>query len=360
MAETVFKENKDGENMVCLLRSANNIDMTFSDIPVPRPGEVQINVKVTGICGSDVHYWKEGRIGDFVVKGEMILGHESAGIVTGVGEGVANLKVGDRVALEPGWPCFGRGCLHCREGTYNLCPDMKFAATPPYHGTLANYICQPAEFCYKLPDNVSLEEGALIEPLAVALQATHAGQIEPGQPALVLGAGPVGLLTALCAQAAGASPVMITDIDSSRLEFAKGQGVQKTCLVSTKLTPKEQSEVFRKELGYEPYFVFECSGAEPSTQTAIYTARSGATIVLVGMGKPEIKVPIVDIIVRQITLKGTFRYMNAWEKGIRMVASGQIKIKDLVTHRFDLKDSVKAFETASDPKSKSVKVQIFG
>ncbi|KAJ1671625.1 hypothetical protein EV182_007527, partial [Spiromyces aspiralis] len=236
MAETVFVENPNGENTVCLLRSINHIDMAHTDIPTPRAHEVQINVKVTGICGSDVHYWKRGAIGDFVVKKPMILGHESAGIVTAVGNEVTGLKVGDRVALEPGWPCFGRGCSHCREGNYNLCPMMKFAATPPYHGTLANYVCQPAEFCYKLPDCVSLEEGALVEPLSVAVQAVEqAAIVQIGHPVLVMGAGPVGLLTALCAQAAGASPVMVTDIDEFRLKFACERGVNKTYLIDPKL-----------------------------------------------------------------------------------------------------------------------------
>lgn len=196
--------------------------MKFEERPVPKlqsEHDVLIAINYTGICGSDVHYWVEGAIGPYVVKDPMVLGHESAGTIVSVGSAVKTLKVGDRIALEPGYPC--RRCPACLSGHYNLCPEMHFAATPPIDGTLAGFYTSPADFCYKLPENVSLQEGALIEPLAVAVHICKQAVITPGQSVVVMGAGPVGLLCMAVARAYGASTIVATDIQPARLEFAK-------------------------------------------------------------------------------------------------------------------------------------------
>ncbi|KXS93318.1 hypothetical protein AC579_7162, partial [Pseudocercospora musae] len=156
------------ENLSFVLDKAGSV--RYEDRPVPKlksSYDVIVNVKYTGICGSDVHYWVHGEIGHFVVKSPMVLGHESSGIVSEVGDGVTTVKKGDRVAMEPGIPC--RRCVNCKSGKYNLCPEMAFAATPPFDGTLAKYYCLPEDFCYKLPQHISLEEGALLEPLSVGV-----------------------------------------------------------------------------------------------------------------------------------------------------------------------------------------------
>jgi D-xylulose reductase len=181
-------------------------DVKFEKRPKPTlasPHDVLVAVNYTGICGSDVHYWVEGRIGSFVVENPMVLGHESSGTVTQVGDAVKSVKVGDRVALEPGTPC--RRCTPCLSGHYNLCDEMKFAATPPYDGTLTGFWASPEDFCYKLPDHVTLQEGALVEPLAVAVHIVKQAEIKPGQTVVVMGAGPVGLLCCAVAKAYGAS-----------------------------------------------------------------------------------------------------------------------------------------------------------
>ena len=181
------------QNLSFVLQEPGKVE--FEDRPVPTiedANQVIINVRWTGICGSDIHFWVEGAIGDLVVKSPMVLGHESAGIVTAVGEKVTTLKVGDRVCMEPGIPC--RVCARCKEGRYNLCPEMRFAATPPIDGTLAKYYRLPEDFCYKLDESMSLEEGALIEPLSGALHAVRQANVKPGNSIVIFGAGPMGLL----------------------------------------------------------------------------------------------------------------------------------------------------------------------
>lgn len=188
-------------------------DVTFAERPKPAiesPHDVLLAINYTGICGSDVHYWAEGRIGSYILKDPMVLGHESAGTVVSVGPKVKTLKVGDRVALEPGYPC--RRCDPCLSGHYNLCPEMHFAATPPHDGTLAGFYSTPEDFCYKLPEHVSSQEGALVEPLAVAVHIVKQAKIKPGQSVVVMGAGPVGLLCCAVVKAYGASKIVSVDI----------------------------------------------------------------------------------------------------------------------------------------------------
>lgn len=210
----------------------------------------------------------------------MVLGHESAGIVSQVGDKVKTLKVGDRVAMEPGVPC--RRCIRCKEGKYNLCPDMAFAATPPYDGTLARYYTLPEDLCYALPENMSLEEGALIEPTAVAVHITRQAQIKPGDSVVVFGAGPVGLLCCAVAKAYGASKIVTVDINEERLAFAMGYAATHKWM-SARVSAEENAKNLIKEcgLGSGADVIIDASGAEPCIQTAIHALRMGGTYVQV-------------------------------------------------------------------------------
>ncbi|EPB77995.1 GroES-like protein [Ancylostoma ceylanicum] len=217
------------ENLSAVLYGVNDIRLEQREVPIPAANQLLISVNTVGICGSDVHFWKNGAIGNFVVKEPMVLGHETCGTVAGVGAHVKGFSVGDRIAIEPGIPC--RECEYCKIGRYNLCPEVKFFATPPTHGSLARYIVHDADFCYKLPDGVTSEEGALLEPLSVAVHACRRAQVQMGQRILVQGAGPVGTLCMMTARAAGATQVVITDLNPGRLELAKKLGADHTICV---------------------------------------------------------------------------------------------------------------------------------
>lgn len=285
------------------------LSLKFEDRPVPElksPYDVLINVKYTGICGSDVHYWQHGEIGPFVVKEPMVLGHESSGIVTAVGESVKTLKVGDRVCMEPGVPC--RRCTRCKEGKYNLCPDMAFAATPPIDGTLAKYYSLPEDFCYKLADTVSLEEGALMEPLAVAVHITRQSAVKPGDSIIVFGAGPVGLLCCAVAKAYGAVKVVSVDINEERLQFAKKYAATHT-IVSKKESAQDSAAriIEAADLGAGADCIIDATGAEPCINTAMFAVRNGGTYVQGGMGKADITFPIMAVCTKELNVKGSFR-----------------------------------------------------
>jgi D-xylulose reductase len=336
-------------------------DVTFSERPVPEvatPHDVLVAVNYTGICGSDVHYYDHGAIGHFVVKDPMVLGHESAGTVVKVGSAVTSLKEGDRVALEPGYPC--RRCEACLGGHYNLCPEMRFAATPPYDGTLTGFWAAPNDFCYKLPDNVSLQEGALIEPLAVAVHITKQAQIQPGQSVVVMGAGPVGLLCAAVARAYGASKVVSVDIVQSKLDFAKDFGSTHVYM-SKRVSAEENARSLREECGLPDGAdaVIDASGAEPSIQTSLHVVRVGGTYVQGGMGKPDITFPIMALCIKEVTARGSFRYGSGdYKLAIELVASGKVDVKKLITTVVPFNKAEEAFKKVKE--GQVIKILIAG
>jgi len=343
-------------NTAAVLHGINDIKLETAAMPTPGPNDVLVEMNSVGICGSDVHYWTHGRIGDFVLTKPMVLGHESSGTVVAAGANVSHLKQGDRVAIEPGVPC--RSCSFCKTGRYNLCAEMKFCATPPYDGTLCRYFSHPADFCYKLPENVSFEEGALLEPLSVSVHACERAGVKIGSRVLICGAGPIGLISLLVARACGASEVIITDIDPNRLAVAKNFGANRTVLITTK-DPHEASKLVSAQMpeGHADIAI-ECSGAESSIWNAIRNTRSGGVIVLVGLGAPVISLPIVDATVREIDIRGVFRYANCYPKALALVASGAVNVKPLITHHFNLEQTVAAFETAKTGKDGVIKVMI--
>ncbi|KAI0091981.1 xylitol dehydrogenase [Irpex rosettiformis] len=345
-------------------------DVVFEERPIPEisDDEVLVEVKKTGICGSDVHYLQHGRIGDFIVKAPMVLGHESSGVVSKVGKKIHHVKPGDRVAMEPGATC--RVCEDCKKGRYELCPNIVFAATPPYDGTLARYYRIPGDLTYKLPDNLSLEDGAMAEPLAVGIHSVaNIGKLRANQKVIVFGAGPVGLLCMAVAKALGASRVIAVDIIPSRLEFAKSYAATDVYLPpkplegETKLqysarnakTLMEQLDI--EDRGHKAIdLVVDASGAEVSIQTGILVARQGGSYVQVGMGAPEIQIPVTTLLVKELNFSGSLRYgPGDYEFGIALVAQGKIDLKPLITHRFTFEQAKEAFETNRAGKSEDGK-----
>jgi len=298
-----------------------------------------IRVHTTGICGSDVHYWAHGRCGNFICNGPIVLGHESSGVVESVGPGVTNLKPGDRVAMEPGIPC--RNCPHCLGGRYNLCPHIRFFATPPIDGTLAQFIEHPADFCFKMPEHMSFEEGALLEPLSVAVHACQRSGVTAGSHVLITGAGPIGLVCLLVSRALGATVVVITDMMENRLEVAKKLGATATFRAND---PEILSKLGAFGLITQ---TLECSGSEPALTLAIKATTGGGVIASIGRsGKPTQDVPLFEAMDKEIDIIGSFRYRNTYAKALELVASGRVSVKELVTHHFTFEQSQKAFETA--------------
>ncbi|XP_072527146.1 sorbitol dehydrogenase [Salminus brasiliensis] len=333
----------DTDNLSVVLHAKGDLRLEQRPIPEPAPNEVLLQMHSVGICGSDVHYWQNGRIGDYILKKPMVLGHEAAGRVFKVGAGVTHLKPGDRVAIEPGVP--REMDEFFKNGHYNLSPTIFFCATPPDDGNLSRYYIHNANFCYKLPDNVTYEEGALIEPLSVGIHACRRAGVTLGSSVFICGAGPIGLVTLLVAKAMGASQVIISDLSADRLTKAKELGADFLLPVQREVAPQEMAKCVEGILGGMPHISIECTGAESCIQTAIYATRSGGVVVLVGLGAEMTTVPLLNAAVREVDIRGVFRYCNTWPMAIAMLASKRVNVKPLVTHRFPLEQAVQAFET---------------
>ncbi|KAK5983412.1 Sorbitol dehydrogenase [Trichostrongylus colubriformis] len=333
----------DKDNLSAVLYGVNDIRLEQRKIPTPADNQLLIRVHTVGICGSDVHYWTHGAIGNFVVKKPMVLGHETSGTVAGVGSHVKGFAVGDRVAIEPGVPC--RHCMHCKTGRYNLCADMKFFATPPIDGSLARYVAYDADFCYKLPDNVTFEEGALLEPLSVAVHTCRRSGVQMGQRVLIQGAGPIGTLCMMTARALGAAQVVITDLNQERLDLATKLGAQYAICVKGK-SPAEVRDAVVKALGTEPDVTLECTGAQSCIESAILSTRSGGVVVLVGLGAARVELPVVEAAVREVDLRGVFRYVNCYPTALNLVASRRIDLSGLTRAHYTLENTLDAFKRA--------------
>ncbi|KAF2893448.1 hypothetical protein ILUMI_12733 [Ignelater luminosus] len=314
-------------------------------------------MEVVGICGSDVHYLVDGRIGPFVVEKPMVIGHEASGTVLELGRNVKHLKEGDHVAIEPGSGC--RRCKYCKTGRYNLCPDMRFCATPPIDGNLARYYVHDADFCFKLPSHVSVEEGALLEPLSCGVRACKRGGVTIGSTVLILGAGPIGLTSLLAAKAFGASRIVIADFNESRLELAERFGANCTIQVCPDDEENDVIEhVYEAFDNKQPSVSIECSGAEMGIRIAILVTKTGGKAVLLGMGKTEINLPLGSALFREVDIKGVFRYVNDYPTSLDMVATGKVDVLPLITHQFPLEETLEAFETARTGAGNAIKVLI--
>lgn len=298
-----------------------------------------------------VHYWHHGGIGHFKVKEPMVLGHESSGIVDQVGPKVSTLKPGDRVTMEPGQPC--RRCDACKAGSYNLCPSMAFAATPPIDGTLAKYYRLPEDLCFQLPESLSLEEGALVEPLSVAVHVVRQASVTPGTSVVVFGAGPVGLFCCAVAKAFGAAKVVAVDIQAARLEFARQFAATASFLPAGDVGPAENAARLVAENalrgggsgGAGADVVIDASGAEASINTGIHALRPGGTFVQAGMGRDEVRFPITAACTKELNVKGSFRYSSGdYKLAIQLLATGLVRGKDLITGVVKFEEAEKAFQ----------------
>lgn len=341
----------NGTMKTAVMTDLKKVELQERPIPVPKDDEVLVKIEYVGICGSDLHYFEAGRIGDFVVDGPLVLGHEAAGTVVETGAGVKHLQVGDRVALEPGKTC-GQ-CEFCKQGKYNLCKDVVFFATPPVDGVFQEYVAHEAALCFKLPDNVSTEEGALIEPLAVGMHAANQGDAHLGQTAVVTGAGCIGLVTLLSLKARGVSRVIVVDIMDKRLEKAKELGADMV------INGKDEDTVARiMELtngrGFD--LGIETAGSQITASQLIKGANKGATIVFVGYSASgEMTLPIGMALDKELTFKTIFRYRNIYPMAIDAVATGKINIKNIVTDYFELDDIQNALMTCVENKADIVK-----
>jgi L-iditol 2-dehydrogenase len=317
-------------------------DIRLEEVPVPEPGpkEVLVEIEAVGVCGSDVHYYEEGRIGSFVVREPLILGHESMGTIIGLGEEVTKHEVGERVTLEPGVP--DGTCRECRAGRYNLCPNVKFFATPPVNGAFTNYVNIHEDFAFALSDELSDNAGALMEPLSVGIWACRKAKVEAGDHVLVTGAGPIGLLAMQVALAQGATQVTITDVAPERLEMAEKTGATRTINVA---------EEPLADAGVEVDALIECSGNQAALGDGIRSVRPAGIVVVVGMGPgEETSIPLSLIQTREITLTGTFRYANTYPAAIELAATGKVDLDAIVTGYYGLGDTEEALQASrKDP-----------
>ncbi len=330
--------------------------LTLGDIEINEPlgaRDVRVAIKTVGICGSDVHYYTHGRIGPFVVEQPMVLGHEASGVVSEVGSAVTHLQPGDRVCMEPGIPD-----PHSRAtqlGMYNLDPQVRFWATPPVHGILRPFVVHPADFTFKLPDNVSFAEGAMVEPLAVGIHAAIKARIKPGDLAVVLGAGPIGMVTALAALAGGCSQVLLADTQQPKLDLGATLGP----IRPVNVTRENVADVARAlSGGWGADVVFECSGSEAALAGVFEPLCPGGCVVLVGMPLAPVAYDVVAAQIKEARVEHVFRYAHVYPRALALMGSGRIDVKPLITDTFGFEDSVRAFDFAVQLPPTSVKAQI--
>ena len=317
------------------------------------PRDVRIRIDTVGICGSDLHYYKEGRIGPFVVREPMVLGHEASGTVVEVGAEVKHLAAGDRVCMEPGIP--DPESKASRLGMYNLDPAVRFWATPPVHGCLRTTVVHPAAFTYRLPESVSHAEGALVEPLAVGMHAAVKARIKPGDVAVVTGAGTIGMVTAMAALAGGCSRVVITDVQQPKLDLAASFGPVTPVNVARESLAERVSELTG---GWGADVVFEASGFPKAIEGVFEPLAPGGCVVLIGMPGDKVPFDVVAMQAKEARVETVFRYANVYQRALELMGSGALDVKPLITDTFPFERAIEAFEFAAHMPPASVKVQI--
>ena len=331
-------------------------ELSLREIALPLdvgPDDVKIAIHTVGVCGSDVHYYTHGAIGSYVVRAPMVLGHEAAGTVIETGANVETFKAGDRVCMEPGVPNLSSRAT--KLGIYNVDPDVSFWATPPVHGVLAPYAVHPAAFTYKLPDNVSFAEGAMVEPFAIGMQAASRARIVPGDVAVVVCCGPVGIMIALAALAGGCSKVLISDFSAPKLEIA----AQYAGIVPVNIG--EQSLVDAVAAATDNWgadIVFEASGSPKAFADLFDVVRPGGAVVLVGLPVEPVALNVPAAISKEVRIETVFRYANIFDRALQLIASGKVDLKPLITGTYAFSDSIKAFERAAQGNPEDVKLQI--
>lgn len=341
----------DGNMKVAVMTELNKVEFTERPIPRPKEDEVLVKVEHVGVCGSDLHYYEHGRIGGFIVEPPFVLGHEAGGTVVEVGENVTHLKVGDKVALEPGKTC-GK-CEFCRTGRYNLCPDVAFFATPPVDGVFQEYVAHEAALCFKIPDNMDTMDAALIEPLAVGFHAARQGNAQAGQTAVVMGAGCIGLVSLLALKALGVTTVYVVDVMQKRLDKAMELGA--TGVINGMETDTVE-ELGKLTEGRGVDLVIETAGTEITCRQSVYVCKKGATIVYVGYSPSgDVNMPLGAAIDKELSFKTIFRYRHVYPLAIEAVASGKIDVKGIVTNVFDFDDIQNALDISVKDKANVVK-----
>jgi L-iditol 2-dehydrogenase len=337
------------------LKATCTVSVQEVEVPEVGPNDVLVQVMAVGICGSDLHYYEHGRIGKRRVKYPHIQGHEFAGVVVDVGVNVSRFKVGDRVSVEPGVTCMA--CEWCREGRYNLCPDVQFLSTPPIKGAFVQYIKHREDFVFHIPDHVSYEEASLIEPLSVGIHAMKRVGIQPGDSVVITGMGPVGLLAVVAARFYGATEVIVTDIEPSRLQLAKKLGATKMINVTQSNVLEEVMKV-TSDKGVDA--VIETSGNVRVLQSSLDLIKRGGTLSVIGFpAEDEVPLNVTLMLQKEINLVSIYRYANAYPLGIEILSSGQYPLKEVITDRYSLDDIQQAMEQARTNKGQSIKVMIF-
>ncbi|KAK9319169.1 GroES-like protein [Lipomyces orientalis] len=335
-------------NLSCLLYGPGKVRFVDRQVPsIEDPHDILIRISYVGVCGSDAHFWTHGGVMRKVSEEEpLVMGHEASGIVHSVGPAVTSVVPGDRVAVEPGFPC--RRCKQCKAGRYNICPDMKFAADPPgNHGTLARFFRIPEDFAYKIPDSLSLQEAVLVEPLSVAVHGVRTAMLAPGQSVLVQGSGTIGLLAATTAKAFGARAVFIADINNAKLDFAKTFVGCDTFVPDLTSTPYEEAARFKKEMDLEDGVdvILECTGVESSVQTGLYASAAGGVLVQIGLGKADLTLPILAMCEKETVLKTAWRYAPGdYEVALELLKSGKISVKPLISSTVSFENAPEAWE----------------
>ena len=318
------------------------------------PYDVRIAVKHVGICGSDVHYYEEGKIGPYIVTEPMVLGHEASGIVIEVGEKVTHLVVGDRVCMEPGIPDFTSKAS--RLGMYNLDPNVKFWATPPIHGCLRESVVHPASLTFKVPDSVSLEEAAMVEPMAIGMYAATKAQIKPGDVALVLGAGTIGIVTTLAVLAGGCSKVIVSDIQQPKLDLIRSIAPVKT----VNITKNDLADIVAHETnGWGVDIVFEASGNNKAFSTIFHYICPGGKVVIIGIPSEPALFDVPAAQAKEAVTIPIFRYANMYPKTLALLDSGKVDLKPCISRRFPFNEAIEAFELAAKHQPDIVKIQIY-
>jgi len=343
-----------GKMNAAVLTGAKKMEWVEREIPQPEKGEIQVKLEYVGVCGSDLHFYEMGRLGNWVPDGPLVLGHEPGGVVTEVGEGVEDFEVGDRVTIEPGVSC--KECEMCKKGLYNLCYNMSFMAIPnEREGVFSDYCVHPANMCYKLPENMDTMEGALIEPLAVGFHAAAIGEAEIGQSAVVLGCGCIGLVTIMVLRARGIKEIYAVDVIEKRLAKAEEVGAKKVFNAKS-----ENIEEFVKGLpGGGVDLVFETAGTEFTTKQSAKLIKNGGRVVLVGMcAEPEVLMDLGSLSAKEGDVKTIFRYRNLYPAAIKAVQEGSIPLKSIVSHEFDFKDVIEGVAYNVDNKADVIKAVI--
>ncbi len=331
-------------------------ELRIRDVDLPLevgPNDVKIAVENVGVCGSDVHYFTHGRIGPYVVNAPMVLGHEASGRVVEVGSAVGTLKVGDRVCMEPGIP--DPNSRASRIGMYNVDPSVVFWATPPVHGCLTSHVVHPAAFTYRLPDNVSFAEGAMVEPLAIGMQAAVKARIQPGDVAVVTGCGTIGILTALAALAGGCSRAIVSDVLQEKLDIA----ARYPGITPVNVRTQDLGQVVREATaGWGADVLFEASGSAAPYKGMFDLLRPGGCVVLVGIPIDPVAFDVAGAQSREARVETVFRYANVYPRAIALIASGKLDLKPLISATFPFEESIQAFQRAVEGRGGDVKLQI--